>query len=459
MPVTLPSIQPLSLDENAPGLYGYLQGQKIAEDNLNQSLNANKLPYVQPAAMADVQRQQLANALSSASLPYAGDMAKANLGLAQMNLALNPFRAFSNYLGNAGKLANIQSALDKTQLAFYQTNQGQQALRKNPADAQAFADIMERQRQTSQNGLLGNLSNIGQRFMPDTSKITSSLGENTGATGLQHNLANSLDPNAQSGLSNLGQALSNIGIAKGPDLSSLSYNAPAPFSPNTQLPTAQTYSQPQESSDITLTPRAKLIQEAANDEYLRKNLTPGALKQLTYSNILDTQLENIKPILSDVAQFSGLAGKAKMSAGKYAQSMNMQSDPRYMNYNTFATEQAPMIANELRRVLGGSQSKYENDLLKSIANPTNWDVSPAQTFKNLNTLIGISKSVIPSLTKTPTDTINTASENAKRPSFDPKSYYEEMDASPKYARSMYTILSPEQRAALKAYHLSQKVGR
>jgi len=119
MPVNLPFIQPLSFEQNTPGLQGYAQGQQIGANNLAQALQAAQLPYAQPMAQASLQQQQLANALAQQKLPFVAPQAQADINLAKAQAGLfggqtGQAQAHANQL-NTGTVSQLLTDLQNAQ--------------------------------------------------------------------------------------------------------------------------------------------------------------------------------------------------------------------------------------------------------------------------------------------------------------------------------------------------------
>jgi hypothetical protein len=197
-------------------------------------------------------------------------------------------------------------------------------------------------------------------------------------------------------------------------------NNPQAMQPNPSAPPAGNIGLPSDASDpnnLVSPPDISNVQNAANSEYIKKT-TPGPILNQRYTEqSAENMLNKVAPDMPEIAQFAGLAGKANMTADKYAAATNTLSDPSYVKFNNFVTTQAPVIANDIRRALGGQATDSEQRVMGNLANPVYWKTNPALAISQFNSLVDILRANAKAITLSPSQNINALQQGIQNPPY------------------------------------------
>lgn len=375
MPVMPMTFQILTPDQANPLGYGLKQGSEVA-NNWMQARN-----------------QAIQNRMLQAQLPYAGDMAQADLALkqaqapyVQSQTAINegtvPYLGMkfgAAYMNAQTKAAQAAIANANSYRNYAQTPEGQKLLQTDPKFQESFINAMNN---------ASSFINSGFGFNANAIPGSSGAPNQVPATNQTNPSMPSSDAIA-SALRNNYQVL--------------------PQTPQQTQRLNQLFGQPPSSQDMNA------VQQASSDAYYNKMLPVAQRQQVTYENVVDGLLRDNQPIINDAATFAGLAGKANQTAEKYAQSAGLNSSQQYQNYVTFVNQIAPKISNELRRAYGGQATDHEQKLMADISNPVKWTKDPQQVFSEFNQLVSDLRTNAREIVKTPSQAISTLNQNVMNP--------------------------------------------
>lgn len=429
MPIGTMTFNPLSWEQAAAPLEGMQMGQQLAQNNLASIFQG-------PMAQQELQKQQLANAVAQQTLPYAGPQAQAQLGLTQaqgaMSQAMVPYagyKAMGPYFGAVAAMQNAQNNADKATIDFTKTPVGQKMLGDpNNTDLRnGVTAALQRLARVSSSGFMNNL-------------------QTPGMNGPQSN-GTSVTPQPSFGNNNFQNGANNPNIAANQQPLSLT---------DTQTNNLHNlFGNNQTSNDSN-------IQGAAQDSYA-KGMFPGIkAQQINRALSANAVLNQIDPLMDSVSKFAGLAGKAKQTVSKYAQSAGIDpADPDYSNFQLVKNVKMPIAAGEIGQALGFRATDNQKKMLNDIANPDYWDKSPQQALKEYYGLRQTLQGVEQQITKTPGQAVSSLQQDSNTPlannnSFNPASYYAQMQANPGNAKALYQSLPMDQRALLKSYHEKQR---
>ena len=150
----------------------------------------------------------------------------------------------------------------------------------------------------------------------------------------------------------------------------------------------------------------KKFQQSLSDAFLKKTTTANIMNQRQYAGILDNLFNRADPLIPSVAKYAGFKGKTQKGLNAFA-SASGASSPDYQNYLMFTRTIAPVVANEMRRTLGGQASDKEKETMDAIVNPAYWDSNPATAMKQWNFLVNTYRhSVNPALMASPSKVVN-----------------------------------------------------
>ena len=138
------------------------------------------------------------------------------------------------------------------------------------------------------------------------------------------------------------------------------------------------------------------IQQASQNQYI-KDTTPAKIQeQRYYSGIAGGLYNQASPLISSVSKYSGYSGgfDKLLQAGKSGTGGVTPQD--YQDLLNFK-QSAPVIANEIRRQLGGQATDAEARVMGQLVDPSLWNKSPQQVmglWHNLGAIINTSGSVL-----------------------------------------------------------------
>lgn len=340
------------------GLKAALQGQQIQSASLANQARAKQNQFLEPMLQEKMRQSLLANQRAQTMQQYLPQQQQAQLNLAQARLPL-------------------------TQA---QTAQEQERTRLMPQSLKtAMMNALSRQQQVSQSAggmpvrklyALAKLSSnpAMMSLIQQDPSFARSFGERLkGAVGLMGG-----HPQGQ------------------PSISTPTAGVQAPTTPITDE-------------------QIKAMQSATGSALAKKINTTGVLNQRMYSLSVHNMLNQLAPNMKEIAQFAGLAGKARQSADKYAASVNMLNDPSYVKFHNFTNVQAPLIANEISRAFGKNATDQESKALRHLANPVYWNSNPKLALNQFQSLINSLNANEKSLIDNPQQVKDTLRRNIQSP--------------------------------------------
>lgn len=395
--------------------------QDMQKNNLLNAAQSIQNQYLQPQLAQTLLQMQLANQKSQATLPYAAPQAAADLAQTQAQVP---------YIGSETK-KNLASIPLLQAQALHERVMANNPLLGLTGAAGQIGGLLWMQNHGlggSQGSSQVNPQSVGQQGTSGMSQgqslqgsqfptIAGSSGTN-GPTGYQgstpvqspynqapvsQDLANSLRASIFSGLAK-DTAYSIRALSQTPSGLSLIANNPemarqvAEATKNTlsYLPgAAETIAQI--ASNPTTQNMIQQVQDANGSKLQKDTVTAQIIGQRYYANSVHQMLQSVAPDMPQIAQFAGLAGKAKQNADMYAASTNQQSSDAYIKFNDFVNSKGPIIANDMRRALGGQATDKEAAVMDNLIQPIYWKNNPSlalSQFQSLIDMMGINEKAI-----------------------------------------------------------------
>ena len=388
-----------------------VQGDPMSAGMMDAILKGMQMKYAKPNMQADLQKKQLANALSQVNLDYADPMAQATLDYAQ---------AQTPYLKSQTSGQDLQNALANVQLQYApEMSQADLDLKKleipykktqtdlMPADTLAkllggAGRYNQSSWQSSPNSqLIRTLNNPQmQSLISNNPEVGASVAKTLGNIGLGNSTGDTSGSSFQ--LSNdMINAIMGAGQSGGMQSGGMGDTGQQSLSPWAQQQMgAMQQRSPQmmqgQQQQPQFTPSQQDIDAVMNnagDAALKKTTTAQQLNQRIYAKELDGLFEEGTNLMPSVIKYAGLLGKSKEGKDKVL-SQFQKNDPDYQNYWNFTHNVAPNVANEMRRTLGGQATDYEGKLMADLSSPVYWDSNPELAMGQWNHLTNLYKTKI-----------------------------------------------------------------
>lgn len=359
--------QPETFAQANPFLTGFGAGQQLINQGLlNQGqqyknqVAAAQAKYANPEAQQQLLKDQLNNQILQPQAQYAPQMTLADLALKQ---------AMPGYYGAMG-----QEAMSKIPLNQAQANMANAQIPYLPYQ------------------MMGKYyQGLGQYMAHGPQSLAVRMQNNP---AFQNYVSN--NPQAQANYAGLMQSVLNNQVTTpnlpgmAPNILNASQNQQqAPMQQNT-IPSAYGMVNPSDINSIT---------NATQNAFMKTAYTPQQQQQMTYENSAENMLGQIAPDLPDITKYAGLAGHAGLTADKYASAFGLKTDPSYSKFVNFSQTQAPVIANELRRALGGQATDSEREIMDNLANPVYWNKSPQIAMNQMQSLFNTLRSNAQAITQ------------------------------------------------------------
>jgi hypothetical protein len=421
MPLQQSYFQPLSFQQASPMVSGMEAGSNIAANNSMDMLRNMQAAqtgiqnaYLPSSLAQSLKSQKLANALAQSTLPFAAPQAQANLGLtdAQTGLVQGQTSAIPSQIAlQQAQVPFVQSqtALNNASLPFMQYK-----------FMAPYISAIARQNQAN-----ASTSNAYANW----SKTPQGMAALQKDSGLATGLNSFMQYQANYGNNIANQAGLFDPSTTGNQQAPIQQQSDPTQSPGNQQMVGQ--SQPSGYQQLPLNQQqvqrlAQLVQpstngnipaiQAASADALTRKITPSPIQnQRYYDQSLNNMLSQVAPVMPDISQFAGLAGHANQTAQKYAQSAGIATSPMYNNYRNFVDVQAPAIANEFRRSLGGQATDSEREAMTNIAQPAYWDKSPQQALNQYNTLVNTIDANSRAISQTPSQNQTSLAQGVQNP--------------------------------------------
>jgi hypothetical protein len=323
--------------------------------------------YKPQSMQAELLKQHLANALSEAKVPYAGQEAEADLGLKKAQtkreeaLANLPFGGH-DLPGPAGQLLAVE-AIGK--MFGKDSPQYQQA-------AQAF-DLEQKKAQTLMKYQEGLTNTLGPRYeTPHGRAIEEQARTAAGLTpsgGTFEQLVGQPPPlpisqGALNQVKDLTSGLQQQGIPQGAAQATPQAPAQSPYSP----------SSPKELSDQY---GLKLQKEATDADTRKRNL---------FATNIEKTLSQINPV--DLSRYAGVGGVKKLEEQSKAP-LGKESE-EYDKYQD-AVLAAEFLSRQTRQFYGDSIQPAMLERIDAVSNPATWKNNPALAVRLFNQMTKILK--------------------------------------------------------------------
>ncbi|MGB0978119.1 MAG: hypothetical protein ACPGVV_01925 [Croceimicrobium sp.] len=131
----------------------------------------------------------------------------------------------------------------------------------------------------------------------------------------------------------------------------------------------------------------KNMQSAVGSDLMRKTQDEKIREQRVYSNSAFNMLNAVKPHMAQIAKFASAFGKGRSFFDHMLAQGQITKDPGFVAYKNFTTVQAPLIANDIRRAMGGQATDKEAEMMKNLANPTFWNTNPQLALDQFQSLV------------------------------------------------------------------------
>lgn len=319
MPIPVDYFQPQSFQQANPFLAGLQTGQDIYKTGMQNA-------YLPQTLQQQLQKMQLGNqqtAIQNQYLPQESQ-GKINLMQAQIPLMQAQTQNEINYPIKGDITATVEYA-----------NQALNQYGAKSPQAQSAQNALSAQIEMLKNRALFYGANVDLKNLPNPVK------NQIIANGYQLGRGNMVSPQA---------------------------NATAP-----QMNVGTQQNSPQQGSAQPLVNlNNPSVQSTAQNAALKETSTNQILNQRQYSQILGNLMDQAQPLMPSVAKYAGAQGQAQLVADKVAASTGTVN-PDYQNYLVFTRTYAPVIANEMRRTLGGQATDSERNVMDKLTNPSYWD--------------------------------------------------------------------------------------
>lgn len=132
-----------------------------------------------------------------------------------------------------------------------------------------------------------------------------------------------------------------------------------------------------------------------------KNIMETTPKNIQQQIYMEAQVRNLlksaAPQIQSVQKFTGLVGQYKGNQQKAISYLGGEQSPDYINYQLAKTQTLPIMANEIRRLLGSNPSNAENKTLEAATAANLATASPQQVmslYENLNNILNTTSTSI-----------------------------------------------------------------
>ena len=116
-------------------------------------------------------------------------------------------------------------------------------------------------------------------------------------------------------------------------------------------------------------------------EALKKAGTTAQLNRINFMNIADVSLNKLLEDEPGMLYYTGAEGRARYAADKIAASTG-KSSPQFQSYERYKTK-ATLFASQLRQAYGDSVQEEAAKLLRSLGDPSAWDIDPQTAHEKL----------------------------------------------------------------------------
>lgn len=131
------------------------------------------------------------------------------------------------------------------------------------------------------------------------------------------------------------------------------------------------------------------MRTAAQNQYIKDTVPTKLQEQRAYSAIAGNLYNKANSFVPSVTKYAGFGGSFQNLINKIGSGGGGVNSPDYQNLLNFR-QQAPVLANEIRRQLGGQATDTEARVMNQLVDPNIWNKSPQQVlglWKNLGNII------------------------------------------------------------------------